>query len=146
MLSTKSQSALKEAIVEMTKRFTTADTTTVTDFHFHVNGETGMLTIYDDDDTELLLLHIDEWDNADNKQPDDVIEADIRAVLTDLQKEGVLDNMNVLKPYSCLLVDDEMETIVDLLYVDDDTYIINNDLLKGFDEEMEDFLNHLLSE
>ena len=54
--------------------------------------------------------------------------------------------MNVPKPYSCLLVDDDKETIVDLLYVDDETYIITNDLLKGFDEEMDQFLKELLND
>ncbi len=146
MLSKQSQSALKAAIAEMTRRFTTADTTTVTDFHFYVNSENGILTIMDDDETELSNVHIGEWEKIDDEHCNDIIENDIRAVLTDMQKSGTLDNMNVLKPYSCLLVDDNMETIVDLLYVDDDTYIINNDLLKGFDEEMNEFLNHLLNE
>ena len=67
-------------------------------------------------------------------------------MLTEAQKNGTLDNMNVPKPYSCLLVDDDKETIVDLLYVDDETYIITNDLLEGFDKEMDEFLRHLLEE
>lgn len=145
MLSTQSKSTLRNAIVEMTKHYTTA-TTTVTDIHFQVNGENGNISIFDDDDKELSQAHIPEWENCTDDKHTVVFEKEIRNILTNIQKEGILDNMNILKPYSCLLVDEEKETIVDLLYMDDNTYIINDELLKGFDEEMEDFLKHLLEE
>ena len=145
-LSKQSTSNLREAIVQMTKRFTTTEETIVTDFHFQVNSESGNLTIFDDDDNVLATAHITEWEKFHQEDCYEVIENELRKLLNEIQKEGVLDNMNVPKPYSCLLVDDDKETIVDLLYVDDETYIITNDLLEGFDKEMDEFLRYLLEE
>lgn len=145
-LSKQSTNNLREAIVQMTKRFTTTEETIVTDFHFQVNTESGNLSIFDDDDNTLSTAHIAEWEKLHQEDCYEVIENELRKVLNEIQKEGVLDNMNVPKPYSCLLVDEDKETIVDLLYVDDETYIITNDLLEGFDKEMDEFLKHLLEE
>ena len=116
------------------------------DFHFHVNVENGYMEIFDDNDNTLASAHISEWENMNQENCYDEIETVLRGKLTEMQKAGVLDNMNILKPYSCLLVDDDKETIVDLLYVDDDTFIINDDLMKDFDKEMDEFLKKLLEE
>ena len=145
-LSQQSTSNLREAIAQMVKRFTTTQETIVTDFHFQVNTDNGNLVIFDDDDNILSNAHITEWENFHQEKNYEIIENELRKQLTEMQKEGALDNMNVPKPYSCLLVDDDKETIVDLLYVDDETLIITNDLLEGFDKEMDDFLKHLLEE
>ncbi len=143
-MSTKSQAELRNAILEMTKRFITEAESRVTDFHFQVNNETGNLVIFDDDDNELSHVHIPEWENLNHEECNNILESDIRMQLIEVQKEGVFDNMNVVKPYSCLLVDEDKETIVDLLYIDDETYIISDELLKGLDRELDDFLQQLL--
>ena len=52
--------------------------------------------------------------------------------------------MTILKPYSFVLVDDEKETIAELLLMDDDTLLVNEELLKGLDEELDSFLKELL--
>lgn len=143
-INTKSQAELRNAIVEMTKRFITETESRVTDFHFQVNNETGNLVIYDDDDNELSRVHIPEWKNLSHDDCNDIFEEDIRTILTEVEKEGILDNMNIVKPYSCLLVDEDKETIVDLLYIDGETFIINDGLLKDLDKELDEFLEHLL--
>lgn len=145
-LSKESWAALRNAIIEMTKHFTTTEETTVTDFHFQVNTDNGNIFIYDDDDNTLATTAIAEWENYHDEENYEHIEKLLRKALSEIQEEGYLDNMNVPKPYSCLLVDDEKETIVDLMYIDDETFIITDDLLKGFDEEMNQFLKKLLEE
>lgn len=142
-LSTQTQESLKNAIKEMAKNFITAEETTVTDFHIYVNGENGDLTIYNDDDKPLARVHIKEWENSNDEK---LFEKVLRGELSKMQKEGVFDSINIVKPYSFVLVDEEKEAIVDLLYIDDDTLILSEDLLKGFDEEMNDFLKHLLED
>lgn len=145
-LSVQSLEQIRSAIREMAKRYTTTEETVVTDFHFQVNTENGNVTIYDDDENTLAHAHVTEWENFHSENCHKHIEKELRRILVEIQKEGCLDNMNVPKPYSCLLVDEEKETIVDLLYIDDETYIITDDLLEGFDEEMEQFLKKLLNE
>lgn len=146
LLSKESNSNLQIAIETMARSFVTTEETSITDFHFHVNTESGSLTIFDDDDRTLASTHISEWEHFNQEHCYDIIEATLRNKLTEAQEAGTLENMNILKPYSCLLIDDDKETIVDLLYVDDDTYIINDDLMKNFDKEMDEFLKKLLEE
>lgn len=50
-----------------------------------------------------------------------------------------------MKPYSFVLVDDDKETVAELLLIDDeDTLFLNDELLKGLDEELDSFLKDLL--
>lgn len=142
-LSKQTQESLREAIKEMARNYVTAEETAVTDFHLFVNGDTGTLTIYNDDDATLARVHIKEWENChDEKQ----FEKALRGELAKMQEDGIFDNLNILKPYSFVLIDEDKEAIVDILYIDDDTLILSEDLLSGFDEEMNDFLKHLLEE
>jgi hypothetical protein len=61
-----------------------------------------------------------------------------------MQSEGRLEGLSLLKPYSFVLVDDEKETVAELLLVDDDTLMLSSELLEGLDEELDDFLKKLL--
>ena len=49
-----------------------------------------------------------------------------------------------MKPFSFVLVDEDKETITELLLMDDDTLLVNEELLKGLDEELDTFLKELL--
>ena len=142
-LSKETRSHLQESIEKMTRKFITAEETTITDFHLVMNGENGELTIYDDDDNSLARVHIKEWTGT---QDEKLIEKELRTILGRMHESKTFDNMNIVKPYSFVLTDDDGQAIVDLLIVDDDTVILSEDLLEGFDEEMNEFLKHLLEE
>lgn len=144
-ISTQSQNNIRSAIAEMSKHYVTEESK-VTDFHFHVNSSNGVVTIFDDDDNELSHARVSEWEHIKEEIDVDTIEKEIRNILSEELDKGTFDNMNVPKPYSCILIDDDKETIVDLLYIDNDTYIIDDGLLKGLDEELNDFLRKLLEE
>ncbi len=131
------------AIEKMAKNFVTAEETKVTDFHVKVNGETGDVAIYDDDDNSLARVHIIELEGEHDEKR---IERILRSELTRIQENGVFDNLNIAKPYSFVLTDDDNQDIVDLLIIDDDTLILSEGLLEGFDEEMNEFLRHLLED
>ena len=62
----------------------------------------------------------------------------------DMKNEGKFDKLTILKPFSFVLVDDDRETIAELLLMDDDTLLVNEELLKGLDEELDSFLKELL--
>lgn len=142
-LSRETQKKLQEAIEKMTLNFVTAEETKVTDFHVHVNGENNELTITDDDNSTLARVHIKEWNGVNDEK---AVEKELRSLLTKMHEKGNFDNMNIAKPYSFILSDDDDQDIVDLLIVDDDTLILSEDLLEGFDEEMNEFLKKLLEE
>lgn len=145
-LSKQSRESLLDAILSITDSFGNQENTTVTDLYFQVDKSSGVITIYDDDDHELANAQIAEWEAGAQEQAPAHIEKTLRAELVQMQKVGLFDKMNILKPYSCTLVDENKETIVDLLYIDDDTLILDSELLQGLDKEMDDFLKYLLEE
>ena len=65
-------------------------------------------------------------------------------LLCNLKNRGAFDKLTIMKPFSFVLVDDDKETIAELLLMDDDTLLVNEELLKGLDEELDAFLKDLL--
>ena len=142
-LSRETQEMLQAAVKKMANNYITAEESSVTDFHIKVNRENGELTILDDDDMTLARVHIKEWED---EQEYAVIEKELQSELTKMQQQGMFESLNIAKPYSFVLTDEEDQSIVDLLIIDDDTLMLNADLLEGFDEEMNSFLKKLLEE
>ena len=142
-LSRETQEMLQNAITKMANRYISAEESKVTDFHIKVNGENGELTIFDDDDNTLARVHIKEWEGEHNEA---VYEKELQSELTKMHRLGAFDSLNIVKPYSFVLIDEDGQSIVDLLIIDDDTLILSADLLEGFDEEMNSFLKKLLEE
>lgn len=142
-LGRETQNRLQDAIEKMARNYVTAEETRVTDFHIKVNGENGDLTINDDDGNQLTRVHIIEWEGVHNEE---VFEKELRSILGKMQEKGMFESLNIAKPYSFVLTDDDDVSIVDLLIIDDDTLILSEDLLAGFDEEMNEFLKQLLEE
>ena len=114
----------------------------LTDVHIRVTQETGELVVFNDDDVELTRCVVEEW--IDNKD-DDFYEG-ITTVLRkciDAQKD-LLDNLSILKPYAFVLEDDDHESVAELHVVDDDTVIIDSELMEGLDKDLDDFFDKLM--
>ena len=118
------------------------EATLMTDIHMRVNQETGELTVFDDDEHEVTRSVVEQW--IDNK--DDSFYGDVASTLhTVLNKhKNQIEQMSVLKPFSFVLEDDDRETIAELYLVDDDTVIIDEELMAGLDKDLDDFIAELL--
>ena len=135
-------SALKTALCRYTSE---GDETVVTDIHLQPNSESGELIIFDDDDQELSRTIINEWVEYERDDFYTVVEPILRAEVEALKESGKLEKLCLMKPYSFVLVDEDKETVAELLLVDeDDTLLLNDELLKGLDEELDAFLKDLL--
>ena len=135
-------SALKTALCRYTSE---GDEPVVTDIHLQPNSESGELIIFDDDDQELSRTIINEWVEYESDDFYTVVEPILRAEVEALKESGKLEKLCLMKPYSFVLVDEDKETVAELLLVDeDDTLLLNDELLKGLDEELDAFLKDLL--
>lgn len=135
-------SALKAALCRYASE---GDETVVTDIHLQPNSESGELIIFDDDDQELSRTIINEWVEYESDDFYTVVEPILRAEVEALKESGKLEKLCLMKPYSFVLVDEDKETVAELLLVDeDDTLLLNDELLKGLDEELDAFLKDLL--
>lgn len=145
-ISEQSHVAIASALKEALKRYTcTGEESVLTDIHLHPNQETGEVVISDDDDAILARTVVNEWVNYEGDDFYTVVEPLLRKEVVTLKEQGLLDKIALMKPYSFVLIDDEKESVADLLLVDDDeTLFLNDELLKGLDEELDAFLKDLL--
>ncbi len=120
--------------------------TLITDIHLQPVRQAAELFILDDEDQILASTPVAEWVDCDFEAFYTDAETQLRPLVKELQQSGQLDALPLFKPYSFVLVDGERETVCELLLVDDDTVILSNELLKGLDEELDDFLKKLLAE
>ena len=120
------------------------EATMLTDIHIRVTQDTGELVAFDDDDNEITRCIIEQWiDNKDDSFYDDITNT-LRGVLT--KHKDKVEQMSILKPYSFVLEDDDRENISELYLVDDDTVIIDEELMKGLDKDLDDFFAKLMKD
>ena len=144
-LSQSSLSLIEETIKKAICKYTgNCNQTIVTDLHLQPNQNSGELSIFDDEDEELAKASINEWTGYEGDTFYEDVERVLTSILNEMKNADVFSSMTILKPYSFVLVDDEKETIAELLLMDDDTLLINDELLKGLDKELDDFLKDLL--
>ena len=148
-LSSQSHSLIEQALQTVLEAFPAGkEQLAVTDIYIQPRPDSGELIIYNDDEEELARTVIEEW--AENEYEDEQFYAEAETLFNELlkkhQESGELENISIMKPYSFVLVDDEKETVAELLLVDDDTMMLSEELLKGLHEELDDFLEKLLKE
>ena len=145
-ISEQSHCAITSTLKEALERYKASDDKSiVTDIHLQPKQDSGELIVFNDDDEELSRTIIDEWveynDDDFYKEAGDILKGALNAI----KDEGELDHLCLMKPYSFVLVDDDKETVSELLLVyDEDTMLLDDELLKGLDEELDAFLKDLL--
>lgn len=136
---------LERALRKVTEKFPVSEEATqMTDIHLRVNQETGELLAFDDDDTEINRCVIEQW--IDNKDDDfyQQVSTVLRSILN--KQKDIIENLSILKPYSFVLENDDKEPVAELYVVDDDTVIIDEELMAGLDKDLDEFFENLLKE
>ena len=135
---------IERAIRKTAEKFpSTEEACTMTDIHVRVTQETGELLTFDDDDHELTRCVVEQW--IDNKDDDfyEQVATVVRQCLNNQRK--LVETMAILSPYAFVLEDEDRETLAELFVVDDeDTVIIDPELMKGLEDDLDNFLDHLL--
>ena len=116
----------------------------MTDIHIRVSQDTGEIRAYNDDEEELDRCVVEEWIN----NPDENFYQDITPILRKcIEKlKDTVEGMSILKPFSLVLEDDDKESVAELYLVDDETVIIDPDLMEGLEDDLNSFLENLLKE
>ena len=144
-LSQQSLSTIESAIQKAVGKYVCgSDQTAVTDIHLQPDQTSGQLTIFNDDDEELANVMIEEWATYDGDDFMENVEPSLKSILCRMKEAGDFEKITILKPYSFVLVDEDKETVAELLLVDDDTILVDDELLKGLDKELDEFLKNLL--
>ena len=144
--SSQPSAAVKASLEKALKRYASkGNQTVITDIYLQPKPETGELVLMNDDDEVLAVVAVKEWEQEHDENFYTSAESNLRRVLTEVQEAGRLDKLCLMKPYSFVLVDEEKETITELLLVDDsETMFLSEELLQGLDDELNAFLKELL--
>ena len=136
---------IERAIRKIADKFPPSEEANVmTDIHLRVTQDTGELMAFDDNDEEINRCIIEEWiDNTDDNFFDEI--PGIFRKCLDKMKDTV-ENMSILKPFSFVLENKEKESIAELYLVDDETVIIDPDLMEGLSEDLDDFFKKLFED
>ena len=136
---------LERAIRKIAEKYhSTMDATQLTDIHIRVTQETGELMAFDDDEQEITRCVVEQW--IDNKEDNfyEQVTTILRRVIE--RQKKLVENMSILRPYSFVLENDDSENVAELYVVDDDTVIIDSELMADLDKDLDDFFNKLLKD
>lgn len=117
----------------------------LTDLFIQIDNEKFLLTIYDDEDHLLFSEEIDEPEKENGKISSGTLKT-IKQTVNTLHNEQFFNRVNLLNPFSVLLVDQSFAVIQELLTIDSEQIALNEDLLRNWEEELNTFMENLLSQ
>ncbi len=135
---------IQRAIRKVAAKFPKDAEPVLTDIHMQVKPDSAELLTYNDEMEELDRAVIEQWLEPTEEDLYEVAASVIKLCLGQLRSE--IDQMSILHPFSFVLMGEDGETISDLYIVDDDTMILDTELLKGLDEELDAFLEDLMKD
>ena len=145
-LTPASAAAISEALNKIARLYSgEEDQLVTTDFYLQPLSE-GRLAVFNDNDEEIATATVPEWESYNADTFYDQVTEDLTAAIEAANADGELERLAVWMPYSFVLVDEERETITDLLLVDDDTLLMKKGLMTGLDEELNRFIEELLND
>lgn len=148
MISNEGIEHIKNIIVDVfkTKLFRNSPDIVSTDIHIQPLLNDEAVCIYDDNDTLLQSVRCGWLCDLDRENFYDeflkISQLSIRA----LKDEKFFNGLNILQPFSFVLIDENRETVSDIDIVDEDTIILDDELLKGWEDELDSFIDNLLKE
>lgn len=115
----------------------------MTDIHLLVNSYTGEIRTYNDDDEELNRCIVEEWIKCSEENFYEAIVPILRRSIQELRP--AIEQMSIMQPFSFVLIDEDHETLQDLVVIDgEETVMLDGTLLDGLEEDLDTFLKQLL--
>lgn len=146
-LAPTSAAALNEALQKIVNLYSGEEDQLIsTDFYFMPSSGEGRLYVFNDNDEEIAIAEVPEWKEYQHGAFYTEVETELREAIKAANGEGELERLAVWMPYSFVLVDEERESIAELLLVDEDTLLVTDSLLEGLDDELNAFIDKLLNE
>jgi hypothetical protein len=135
---------IQRAIRKVADKFPASADPVLTDIHLQVKPESAELLAFNDEMEELTRIVVDQWLEPTEDDLYEAASVAIKQSIGTLRNE--VEHMSILHPFSFVMMGEDGETMSDLYVVDDDTLILDTELLKGLDEELDAFLADLMKE
>lgn len=135
---------MNDAISQALKGFMVrTDMPPVTDIHILAVRESGSF-IVKDDDYQLASAEIPEFAECPEGEFSALMENTLRSILKKIDEDTPLEQLNIWKPFSFVLADEDGETLAELMLFDDDTQLVSQTIMADLDEDLEKFLKDLM--
>lgn len=135
---------IQRAIRKVAEKFPATADPILTDIHLQVKPESGELLAFNDDAEELTRIVVDQWLEPTEEDLYEAAAVAIKQSISGLRTE--VEAMSIMHPFSFVLMGEDNETLSDIYIVDDENLILDTELLKGLNEELDQFLEDLLKE
>lgn len=143
----KIQSVIESTFVSVIKELTSSESSSlISDLFVQVDAESGEFQIFSEEENLLGKVVIFDWVNSEEATFYKKVIPIIKATLTSLTAKRQFDHMCFLHPFSVSLVDEDFAVLEELLFIDDNTFRLDDPLLKDLDSELDRFLKDLLSD
>ena len=134
---------IQRALRKTASKFTASpDNMPLTDIYLQVKQESGELLVYNDDGDELTRCVVEEWIGNSDEQFYITLPPVLSSAIETLKETW--DTLPILKPYSFVLMGEDRETLTDLYLVDDDLFLVNDELMGGLSEDLDTFFDELM--
>lgn len=120
----------------------------LTDLYWQVNLSSGEFVVLNDNQQVLVRASVKEWvsDDVEKSLSIKEIEQILRDIVQKLEAENFLENINVQMPFSILMVDEDMENLCELFFVDEESVPLDNNIIRHIDEELDAFFKELMAD
>jgi hypothetical protein len=108
----------------------------LSDLYLHYDKEEARFSIYDDRENLLNEVQLQK-ENALNS-------ATLQYLFQFLERDRLFEKEYINKPFAVSLIDENFVVVEELIFVDDDTLKLGEDIWASLDKELDDFLKKLI--
>ena len=112
------QQQIERAITKVVGKYSQLEEPVLTDIYIQVKQESGEILVYNDDDVELHRCVIEEWIGDTQEDFYSQIVPVLFQCISNMR--SVVDSMQIMRPFSFVLIDEEHETVQDIIYIDNE--------------------------
>ena len=118
------------------------------DLFFQVDQQNGEVTIFDENEKPFGKEVIFDWvlPELDEEGFYSKIIPILKKIMHLLNEKNAFNKICIEKPFSASLVNENFDVVEELLFLDDDTLKLDDELWKDMDKELDAFLKDLLSD
>ncbi|MDR1357266.1 MAG: hypothetical protein LBJ58_06315 [Tannerellaceae bacterium] len=143
----KVQSVIENMFTSAIKKLTADESgSLLSDMYVMADVEDGEVQVFGEDEKLLEKVVIFDWINGNADTLRKRVIPVLKAMLTSLNAKRHFNHACFLHPFSVSLVDENFAVTEELLFIGDDTFRLDDPLLKDLDAELDAFLKDLLSD
>jgi hypothetical protein len=128
---------LETAVRESLKNYElSSEGHSLSDLYVYYDKEDAKFSIYDDRENLLNEVQL--------QRENELNSATLRFLFQFLERDHLFEKDYINKPFTVSLIDENFVVVEELIFVDDDTLQLKEDIWANLDKELDDFLKNLI--